>query len=95
MLEVDEMQEALEQGLLNGKLVNPLTIKFNDAVMEKMDIVCAGHLTSAPEWIREIVIRELLAEEAKFNRMAKAREKARITSDTLENHKKSPVATNN
>lgn len=75
MLGVDEMQQALKQGLFEGKLIHPVTIKFNDAMTERMDIVCAGYLTSIPEWIRDLVIRELLVEEAKFNRMARAREK--------------------
>ena len=85
MLEAEDMQEAIEKGLLNGKLINPVTIKFTDKQIDSMDIVCAGNLTSVPEWIRDLVIRELLAEEAKFNRMARAKEKSKITSDTLVN----------
>lgn len=87
-LGVDEMQEASKMGFLDGKLVNPVTVKFNDAMMDSMEIVCAGNLTSIPEWIREIIMRELLAEEAKFNRIAKAKAKSKYTSDTLENPEK-------
>ena len=43
-------------------------------------------------WMREVIAKALLAEDAKYERMARARNQSKCTSGTLVYQKESPVA---
>ena len=42
-------------------------------------------------WMREVIAKALLAEDAKYERMARARNRSKCTSGTLVHQKESPV----
>ena len=91
MLGVDDMKEAIERGLLGGKLTTPKTFKFTDEMLDEMNIVADAYEKDMADWVREVIAEALLVEIAKFNRMARARNKSKCTSDTLGHQKESPV----
>lgn len=89
---VDEMKEAIEKGYLSGKLDNPITIKFNDAVLLRVSAICDATGEEKAEWIRSLIIRELLKQEEQYNRMAQVWGKTKETMSNIGNQQKSPSA---
>ncbi|MFT4020049.1 MAG: hypothetical protein QM666_00865 [Acinetobacter sp.] len=67
----DEMNEARELGFFDGKLDNPVTVKFNDLTDESIEGVANASDMTKADWIREACIEKLLVERRKFNRMRK------------------------
>ncbi|HHP7932679.1 hypothetical protein [Acinetobacter baumannii] len=92
MLGVDEMQEAIEKGYLGGKLITPKTIKFTDEMLDAVAIVAESEEKDQAEWIREVIAQALLVEDARYERMTRARLRSKCTSGTLVHQQKSPTA---
>lgn len=89
---VDEMKEAIDKGYLGGKLITPKTIKFTDEMLDAIAIVAEAEEKDIAEWIREAIAEALLIVDAKYERMTRARLKAKCTSSTLVHHEKSSSA---
>lgn len=90
-MRAEDMKEAIEKGYIGGKLINPLTIKFNDVMFKRIGAVCDASGDEKAEWIRNLIMRELLIQEEKFNRMASVWGQLKETSETLDDQNKSPV----
>lgn len=89
---VDDLKEAIEKGYLGGKYIVTKTFKLTHEMVDGIIAASEACEQDSCSWVREVIAKALLAEDAKFERMARAREKAKITSDTLVNHEKSPSA---
>ena len=87
---VDDLKEAIEKGYLGGKYTVPKTIKFTHEMLDAIAVASETNEQDLCNWVREVIAKALLAEDAKYERMARARERAKSTSDTLVNHEKSP-----
>lgn len=86
------MQEAIEKGYLGGKYNVPKTFKFTHEMLDAIAVVSEVNEQDSCNWVREVIAKALLAEDAKYERMARARERAKGTSGTLVHQKESPVA---
>lgn len=80
---VDDVQEAFAKGYLGGKLTTPKTIKFTNEMLDAVAIVADSEDKDSAEWIREVIAEALLVADAKYERMTRARERAKCTSGTL------------
>ena len=88
---VDDLKEAIEKGYLGGKYTVPKTIKFTHEMLDAIAVASETNEQDLCNWVREVIAKALLAEDAKYERMARAREKAKCTSGTLVHQKESPV----
>ena len=88
---VDDMQEALEAGFLEGKLCNPVTVKFNDNTNQAIETICNAQGVTVAEWLRDLAINNLVARKREFHRMEKLWGQTKETSATSAD-KESPVA---
>lgn len=79
---VDDMNEALEAGFLTGKLVNPITVKFNDATTQALEGLCNAQGITVAEWLRDLAIQNLVARKREFHRMEKIWGQSKETSAT-------------
>ncbi|NHC02358.1 hypothetical protein G9F31_00980 [Acinetobacter sp. 187] len=87
------MKDAAEKGYIGGKLINPLTIKFNDVMYDRISAICDANGDEKAEWIRNLIMRELLIQEERFNRMSQVWGGTKETSANFGNrNEKSPVA---
>ena len=92
-MRADDMKDAIDKGYVGGKLINPLTIKLNDVMFSRVEAICSANGDEKAEWIRNLIIRELLIQEERFNRMSSVWGRIRETSTNLENqNEKNPVA---
>lgn len=92
-MRADDMKEAIEKGYLGGKLVNPLTIKFNDVMFNRIGAICDATGDEKAEWIRNLIMRELLIQEERFHRMSAVWGETKETSAHMGNqNRKSPAA---
>lgn len=82
------MQEAIAKGYLGGKLTTPKTIKFTDEMLDAVAVQAEVEDKDQADWIREVIAKALLIADAKYERMTRARMKAKCTSSTLVHHKK-------
>lgn len=89
---VDELKEAIAKGYLGGKYNAPKTIKFTHEMLDAISIASEISEKDSCEWVREVIAKALLAEDAKYERMTRARDRAKSTSDTLVYQQKSPSA---
>lgn len=80
---VDDVQEAFEKGYLGGKLTTPKTFKFTDEMLDAISIAAESEDKDMADWIREVIAAALLVVDAKYERMTRARERAKCTSNTL------------
>ena len=88
---VDELKEAIAKGYLGGKYIAPKTIKFTHEMLDAISIASEISEKDSCEWVREVIAKALLAEDAKYERMTRARDRAKGTSGTLVHQQKSPV----
>lgn len=79
---VDDMQEALEAGFLEGKLCNPVTVKFNDNTNQAIETICNAQGVTVAEWLRDLAINNLVARKREFHRMEKLWGQTKETSAT-------------
>lgn len=94
-MRADDMKEALNKGYLTGKLDNQLQTKVNDAILKRVTAICDATGEERADWLRNLIIRELLIQEEQFNRMSKIWGDTKITSDSLASsvtQQKSPTA---
>lgn len=89
---VDELREAIEKGYLGGKYNEPKTFRFTHEMIDAISVASEANGKDASEWVREVIADALLLEDAKYERMRRAREKAKCTESTLVYQNKSPVA---
>ena len=82
---VDDINEALEAGFLEGKLCNPVTVKFNDNTNQAIETICNAQGVTVAEWLRDLAIKNLVARKREFHRMEKhvANQKNKITMTNL------------
>ena len=85
------MQEAIAKGYLGGKYTVPKTIKFTHEMLDAIAIASETNEQDLCNWVREVIAKALLAEDAKYERMARARNRSKCTSGTLVHQKESPV----
>jgi hypothetical protein len=88
---VDDLKEAIEKGYLGGKYTVPKTIKFTHEMLDAIAIASETNEQDSCNWVREVIAKALLAEDAKYERMARARNRSKCTSGTLVHQKESPV----
>ena len=88
---VDELKEAIEKGYLGGKYTVPKTIKFTHEMLDGIAVASETNEQDSCNWVREVIAKALLAEDAKYERMARARNRSKCTSGTLGNQKESLV----
>ena len=88
---VDDLKEAIEKGYLGGKYTVPKTIKFTHEMLDAIAIASETNEQDSCNWVREVIAKALLAEDAKYERMTRARDRAKGTSGTLVHQKESPV----
>ncbi|MDC4146516.1 hypothetical protein [Acinetobacter baumannii] len=88
---VDDLKEAIAKGYLGGKLTTPKTIKFTDEMLDAVAVQAEVEDKDQADWIREVIAKALLVADAKYERMTRARMKAKCTSGTLVHQKESPV----
>jgi len=89
---VDELKEAIEKGYLGRKYTAPKTFKFTHEMLDAIAVASEISEKDSCEWVREVIAKALLAEDAKYERMTRARERAKGTSGTLVYQKESPTA---
>ena len=89
---VDELREAIAKGYIGGKYTIPKTIKFTNEMLDGIASASEVDEKESCEWIREVIAKALLAEDAKYERMTRARARSKCTSGTLVHQKESPVA---
>lgn len=80
---VDDVQEAFAKGYLGGKLTTPKTFKFTDEMLDAVAIAAESEDKDVSDWVREVIAEALLVVDAKYERMTRARERAKCTSGTL------------
>ena len=85
------MQEAIEKGYLGGKYTVPKTIKPTHEMLDAIAVASETNEQDTCSWVREVIAKALLAEDAKYERMARARNRSKCTSGTLVHQKESPV----
>ena len=83
------MNEAIEKGYLGGKYTVPKTIKFTHEMLDAIAVASETNEQDLCNWVREVIARALLAEDAKYERMARARNRSKCTSGTLVHQKES------
>lgn len=88
---VDDLKDAIEKGYLGGKYTVPKTFKFTHEMLDAIAIASEINEQDSCSWVREVIAKALLAEDAKYERMARARMRAKDTSGTLVHQKESPV----
>ncbi len=88
---VDDLKEAIEKGYLDGKYTIPKTIKFTHEMLDAIAVASEINEQDLCNWVREVIAKALLAEDAKYERMARARNRSKCTSGTLVHQKESPV----
>ena len=88
---VDDLKEAIEKGYLGGKYTVPKTIKFTHEMLDAIAVASETNEQDLCNWVREVIAKALLAEDAKYERMARARMRAKGTSGTLVHQKESLV----
>ena len=88
---VDDLKEAIEKGYLGGKYTVPKTIKFTHEMLDAIAVASETNEQDTCSWMREVIAKALLAEDAKYERMARARNRSKCTSGTLVHQKESPV----
>ena len=79
---VDDMNEALEAGFVDGKLCNPVTVKFNDNTNQAIETICNAQGITVAEWLRDLAIKNLVARKREFHRMEKLWGQTKETSAT-------------
>lgn len=79
----EDMNAAREMGFLDGKLGNPITIKFGDLLEEAITNMSLAEEITKADFIRDAVIEKILAEKQRFDRMQKVFGKAKKTTDDL------------
>ena len=89
---VDELKEAIAKGYIGGKYTIPKTIKFTNEMLDGIASASEVDEKESCEWIREVIAKALLAEDAKYERMTRARARSKCTSGTLVHQKESPSA---
>jgi hypothetical protein len=80
---VDELKEAIEKGYLGGKYIVPKTLKITHEMLDGIIAASETYEQDSCSWVREVIAKALLAEDAKYERMARARERAKGTLGTL------------
>lgn len=88
---VDDLKDAIEKGYLGGKYTVPKTFKFTHEMLDAIAVASETNEQDSCSWVREVIAKALLAEDAKYERMARARMRAKGTSGTLVHQKESPV----
>lgn len=88
---VDDLKEAIEKGYLGGKYTVPKTIKLTHEMLDAIAVASETNEQDTCSWMREVIAKALLAEDAKYERMARARNRSKCTSGTLVHQKESPV----
>lgn len=88
---VDDLKDAIEKGYLGGKYTVPKTFKFTHEMLDAIAVASETNEQDSCSWVREVIAKALLAEDAKYERMARARMRAKCTSGTLVHQKESPV----
>ena len=89
---VDDLKEAIEKGYLGGKYTVPKTIKLTHEMLDAIAVASETNEQDTCSWMREVIAKALLAEDAKYERMARARNRSKCTSGTLVPQKESPSA---
>ena len=89
---VDELKEAIEKGYLGGKYTVPKTIKFTHEMLDAIAVASETNEQDLCNWVREVIAKALLTEDAKYERMARARNRSKCTEGTLVHQQKSPTA---
>ncbi len=89
---VDDLREAIEKGYLGGKYTVPKTFKFTHEMLDAIAVVSEINEQDSCSWVREVIAKALLAEDAKYERMARARDRAKGTWGTLVYPQKSSSA---
>ncbi|WP_407484724.1 hypothetical protein [Acinetobacter baumannii] len=89
---VDDLKEAIEKGYLGGKYTVPKTIKFTHEMLDAIAVASETNEQDTCSWMREVIAKALLVADAKYERMTRARMKAKCTSGTLVHQKESPSA---
>ena len=79
----ESMKEAIEKGYLGGKYTVPKTIKFTHEMLDAIAVASETNEQDTCSWMREVIAKALLAEDAKYERMARARNRSQCTSSTL------------
>lgn len=87
---VDDVQEAFAKGYLGGKLTTPKTFKFTDEMLDAVAIAAESEDKDVSDWVREVIAEALLVVDAKYERMTRARERAKCTSGTLVHQRNEP-----
>ena len=89
---VDDLKEAIEKGYLGGKYVATKTFKFTHEMLDGIIAASESYEQDSCSWVREVIAKALLAEDAKYERMARARNRSKCTLGTLVHQKESPSA---
>ena len=88
---VDDLKDAIEKGYLGGKYTIPKTFKFTHEMLDAIAMASEVNEQDSCSWVREVIAKALLAEDAKYERMARARVRSKNTLGTLVHQKESPV----
>ena len=88
---VDDLKEAIEKGIFGREIHRSKTIKFTHEMLDAIAIASETNEQDSCNWVREVIAKALLAEDAKYERMARARNRSKCTSGTLVHQKESPV----
>ena len=83
-MRADDMKEAINKGYLTGKLDNQLQTKVNDTIFKRVTAICDATGDEKADWLRNLIIRELLIQEEQFNRMSLVWGDTKVTSNTLD-----------
>jgi len=78
----DEVKEAIEKGYLGGKYSVPKTFKFTHEMLDAIAVASESSEKDPSDWVREVIAKVLLVEDAKYERSRRARERAKFTSYT-------------
>lgn len=93
MIGVDDMKDAVEKGYLGGKYNIPKTFKFTHEMLDAIALASEINDLDSCSWVREVIAKALLAEDAKYERMTRVRERSKCTESTLVHQERiSPVA---
>lgn len=86
---VDELKEAVSKGYIGGKYSVPKTFKFTHEMLDAISLASEVNEKDQCEWVREVIAKALLAEDAKYERMTRARSRSKCTEGTLVHQQKS------
>lgn len=91
---VDDLKDAIEKWYLGGKYTVPKAIKLTHEMLDAIAIAGETNEQDSCSWVREVIAKALLAEDAKYERMARARNRSKCTSGTLVHQKRKPSGCN-